>query len=134
MNDKNSLAQSQPLGYSSWRCKYHIEFAPKYRRKVFYKENRKEIGAILRELCRWKQVNILEATACPDHIDLYAEIPPKLPVAGFVGFLKGKSRLILHERDGDWKYKYGSRHFWCRGYYVDSVGKKEKAIAEYLRN
>ena len=109
-------------------------FAPKYRRKVFYKENRKEIGAILRELCRWKQVNILEATACPDHIDLYVEIPPKLSVAGFVGFLKGKSKLILHERDGDWKYKYGSRHFWCRGYYVDSVGKKEKAIAEYVRN
>ena len=134
MNDKNSLAQSQPLGYSSWRCKYHIEFAPKYRRKVFYKENRKEIGAILRELCRWKQVNILEATACPDHIHLYVEIPPKLSVAGFVGFLKGKSRLILHERDGDWKYRYGSWHFWCRGYYVDTVDKKEKAIAEYVRN
>ncbi|MDD4377834.1 MAG: IS200/IS605 family transposase [Eubacteriales bacterium] len=128
MNDNNSLA------HTSWNCKYHIVFAPKYRRKIFYGENKKEVGKILRELCEWKQVNIIEAEVCPDHIHMLVEIPPKMSVSGFVGFLKGKSSLIIFERHGNLKYKYGSRRFWCRGYYVDTAGKNAKRIQEYIRN
>ena len=108
MNDNKSLA------HTSWNCKYHIVFAPKYRRKVFYGEHKEEIGKILRELCNWKQVNILEAEVCPDHIHMLVEIPPKMSVSGFVGFLKGKSTLIIFERHANLKYKYGNRSFWCR--------------------
>ena len=128
MNDNNSLA------HTTWNCKYHIVFAPKYRRKIFYGEHREEIGKILRELCNWKQVNIIEAEICPDHIHMLVEIPPKMSVSGFVGFLKGKSTLIIFERHGNLKYKYGNRSFWCRGYYVDTAGKNDKKIAEYIKN
>ena len=128
MNDNNSLA------HTTWNCKYHIVFAPKYRRMVFYKEFKKEIGKILRELCNWKGVNIIEAEVCPDHIHMLVEIPPKMSVSSFVGFLKGKSSLLIHERHGNLKYKYGNRHFWCRGYYVDTVGKNAKKIEEYIKN
>ena len=128
MNDNNSLA------HTSWNCKYHIVFAPKYRRKIFYKENKKEIGRILRQLCDWKQVKIIEAEICPDHIHMLVEIPPKMSVSGFVGFLKGKSSLIIFERHANLKYKYGNRTFWCRGYYVDTAGKNAKKIQEYIRN
>ena len=128
MNNNNSLS------HTSWNCKYHIVFAPKYRRKVFYNEYKIEIGKILRELCNWKGVNIIEAEVCPDHIHMLVEIPPKQSVAGFVGFIKGKSSLIIHQRHGNLKYKYGNRSFWCRGYYVDTVGRNKKAIAEYIRN
>ena len=129
MNDNNSLA------HTTWNCKYHIVFAPKYRRKVFYGEHKQEIGKILRELCRWKGVNIIEAEACPDHIHMLVEIPPKMSVAGFMGYLKGKSSLIvIFERHANLKYKYGSRTFWCRGYYVDTAGKNTKRIAEYIQN
>ena len=128
MNDTNSLA------HTKWNCKYHIVFAPKYRRKIFYGEMKAEIGKILRKLCIWKQVNTIEAEVCPDHIHLLVEIPPKMSVAGFVGFLKGKSSLILHERHGNLKYKNGNRSFWCRGYYVDTVGKNTKKIAKYIQN
>ena len=127
-NDKNSLA------HTTWNCKYHIVFAPKYRRKVFYKDNRVELGKILRELCNWKQVKIVEAEVCPDHIHMLVEIPPKMSVSSFVGFLKGKSSLIIFERHSNLKYKYGNRQFWCRGYYVDTAGKNAKKIAEYLQN
>ena len=127
-NDANSLS------HSTWNCKYHIVFAPKYRRKVFYGENRAGIGKILRELCSWKQVNIIEAEVCPDHIHMLVEIPPKESVAGFVGFLKGKSTLIIFQRHANLKYKYGNRQFWCRGYYVDTAGKNAKRIAEYIQN
>ena len=127
-NDKNSLA------HTSWNCKYHIVFAPKYRRKVFYGENRAEIGKILRELCNWKQIAIVEAEVCPDHIHMLVEIPPKMSVSSFVGFLKGKSILIIFERHANLKYKYGNRQFWCRGYYVDTAGKNAKKIAEYIQN
>lgn len=112
-NDNHSLS------HSTWNCKYHIVFAPKYRRKVFYKENRVEIGKILRTLCNWKEVNIVEAEVCPDHIHMLVEIPPKMSVASFVGFLKGKSSLIIFERHSNLKYKYGNRQFWCRGYYEE---------------
>ena len=128
MNDNNSLA------HTTWNCKYHLVFAPKYRRKVFYGEHKQEIGKILRELCRWKGVTIVEAEACPDHIHMLVEIPPKMSVAGFMGYLKGKSSLIIFERHANLKYKYGSRTFWCRGYYVDTAGKNTKRIAEYIQN
>lgn len=126
--DKNSLAHTR------WNCKYHIVFAPKFRRKAIYGEYKADIGKILRELCAWKEVEIIEAHACIDHIHMYVSIPPKLSVSSFVGFLKGKSALILFERHANLKYKYGQRHFWCRGFYVDTVGRNEKAIAEYIQN
>ena len=107
-------------------------FAPKYRRKVFYEEKRQEIGAILRELCRWKGVEIIEAEVCPDHIHMLISIPPKMSVSGFMGFLKGKSSLMIYQRWGNMKFKYRNRQFWCRGYYVDTVGKNTKAIKEYI--
>ena len=128
MNNNNSLA------HTSWNCKYHIVFAPKYRRKIFYNEYKVEIGKILRELCECKNVNIIEAEVCPDHVHMLVEIPPKMSVAGFVGYLKGKSSLIIHQRHGNLKYKYGNRSFWCRGYYVDTAGKNTKRIAEYIKN
>ena len=128
MHDKNSLA------HTSWNCKYHIVFAPKYRRKIFYDNNKAEIGKILRELCEWKGVHIIEAEVCPDHIHMLVEIPPKQSVSGFMGFLKGKSSIIIHQRHGNLKYKYGNRSFWCRGYYVDTAGKNAKRIQEYIKN
>lgn len=120
MNDTNSLA------HTKWRCKYHIVFSPKYRRKIFYGEKRKEIGQILRELCEWKQINIVQAEVCPDHIHMLVEISPKMSVSGFVGYLKGKSSLMIFERYANLKYKYGNRKFWCRGFYVDTAGKNDK--------
>ena len=128
------MTNNNSLSHTSWNCKYHIVFAPKYRRKVFYNEYKIEIGKILRELCNWKGVNIIEAEVCPDHIHMLVEIPPKQSVAGFVGFIKGKSSLIIHQRHGNLKYKYGNRSFWCRGYYVDTAGKNTKRIAEYIKN
>ena len=109
-------------------------FAPKYRRKVFFGEKRYEIGQILRELCRWKGVNLWEAEACPDHIHMLLEIPPKISVSNFMGFLKGKSSLMIYEKWRNMKYKYRNRQFWCRGYYVDTVGKNEKKIAAYIQD
>ena len=120
--------------HSSYRCEYHIVFAPKYRRKVIYGELKKEIGEILRKLCNEKKVEIIEAEACPDHIHMLVSIPPYLSISQFVGFLKSKSSLMIFDRHANMKYKYGSRTLWCRGYYVDTVGKNEKAISEYIRN
>ena len=128
MEDTTSLA------HTKWNCKYHVVFAPKYRRKVFYEEKRLEIGAILRELCRWKGVEIVEAEVCPDHIHMLLEIPPKMSVSGFMGFLKGKSSLMIYQKWGNIKFKYRNRQFWCRGYYVDTIGKNAKAIKEYIVN
>ena len=128
MNDNNSLA------HTKWNCKYHIVFAPKYRRKLFYGENRKEIGGILRQLSEWKGVKIVEAEVCPDHIHMLISIPPKYSVSEVMGYLKGKSSLIIFDRHANLKYKYGSRHFWCRGYFVDTVGKNAKRIEQYIKN
>ena len=128
MYDNQSLAQTK------WNCKYHIVFAPKYRRKVFFGQKRFEIGGIIRELCRWKGVELLSAEACPDHIHILVAIPPKMSVSSFMGFLKGKSSLMIYEKWGNMKFKYRNRQFWCRGYYVDTVGKNEKKIAEYISN
>ena len=122
------------LAHTCWNCKYHIVFAPKYRRKVFFKNKRIEIGQILRKLCEFKGINIVEAEVCPDHIHMLVEIPPKMSVSGFVGYLKGKSSLMIYEKWGNMKFKYRNREFWCRGYYVDTVGKNTKKIAEYIRN
>ena len=127
LNDVNSLS------HSKWNCKYHIVFAPKYRRKVFYGEKRIIIGKILRQLCEWKGVNILEAEMCPDHVHMLLEIPPKYSISTFMGYLKGKSSTMIYEQFGELKYKYKNREFWCKGYYVDTVGKNEARIAEYIR-
>ena len=112
----------------------HIVFAPKYRRMIIYNRLKVDIGKILRKLCEQKGVEIIEAEACPDHIHMLVSIPPKISVAQFMGYLKGKSSLMIFDRHANLKYKYGNRHFWCRGYYVDTVGKNKKKIAEYIRN
>ena len=126
MNDTSSLA------HTTWNCKYHIVFAPKYRRKVFYGEKRREIGAILRQLCEWKGVEIIEAEVCPDHVHMCLKIPPKMSVSGFMGYLKGKSSVLIYSKFANMKFKYRNREFWCRGYYVDTVGKNTKKIKEYI--
>ena len=120
--------------HSKYRCQYHIVFAPKYRRKVIYKELRADIGQIIRKLCEEKKVEIIEAQACPDHIHMLVSIPPYLSVAQFVGFLKSKSALMVFDRHANLKYKYGRRNFWARGYFVHTVGRNEKAIKEYIKN
>ena len=127
-NDTNSLA------HTTWECKYHIVFAPKFRRKEIYGELKAEIGLIIRELCRRKEVEIIEAEACKDHIHILVSIPPKMSVSSFVGYLKGKTTLIIFERHANLKYKYGNRVFWCRGYYCSTVGKNKKAIESYIKN
>ncbi|WP_455654998.1 IS200/IS605 family transposase [Phascolarctobacterium sp.] len=125
---------NQSLAHTSWNCKYHIVFAPKYRRKEIYGKLRTDIGKILRMLCQRKEVEIIEAECCVDHIHMLVKIPPKYGVSYIVGYLKGKSSLIIFDRHANLKYKYGNRHFWCRGYYVDTVGKNSKRIEEYVRN
>ena len=125
--DKSSLA------HTVWNCKYHIVFAPKYRRQVIYGRVKTEIGKTLRVLCERKGVEIIEAQACPDHIHMLVSIPPKLSVSEFMGYLKGKSSLMIFDQFANLKYRYGSRQFWCRGYYVDTVGRNKKRIEEYIR-
>lgn len=122
------------LSHSKWRCKYHIVFAPKYRRQIVYGQLKADIGKILRSLCERKGVNIISAECCPDHIHMLVEIPPHMSVSSFMGYLKSKNSLMIFDRHANLKYKYGNRHFWCRGYYVDTVGKNEKAIREYIDN
>ena len=127
MNDNKSLA------HSKWNCKYHIVFAPKNRRMVFYGQKKVAVGKILRQLCEWKGVRILEAELCPDHIHMLVEIPPKMAVSSFLGYLKGKSTTMIYEQFPELKYKYRNRAFWCKGYYVDTVGKNEVRIAKYIK-
>ena len=122
------------LSHSKWRCHYHVVFAPKYRRQDIYGKIKTDIGKILRQLCEWKGVNIVEAEMCPDHVHMLLEIPPKCSVSTVMGYLKGKSSTMIYEQFGELKYKYRNREFWCRGYYVDTVGKNTKAIAEYIRH
>ena len=126
--DKDSLA------HTKWNCKYHIVFAPKYRRQVIYGKIKADIGKMLRKLCEYKQIEILEAEACKDHIHMLISVPPKYSISQIMGYLKGKSSLMIFEKYANLKYKYGNRHFWCRGFYVDTVGRNKKAIAEYIRN
>lgn len=124
----------QSLSHTKWECKYHIVFAPKYRRKEIYGKLRRDISQILIELCRRKGIEILEAEACIDHIHMLVTIPPKYSISSVMGYLKGKSSLIIFDRHANLKYKYGNRHFWCRGYYVSTIGKNEKKIREYIAN
>ena len=126
--------ESESLAHTKWNCKYHIVFAPKYRRQVIYGSVKADIGNILRKLCEYKGVEILEANACKDHIHMLVGIPPKYSVSQFMGYLKGKSSLMIFDRHANLKYKYGNRQFWCKGYYVDTVGRNKKAIVEYIRN
>ena len=126
--DRNSLS------HTSWDCKYHIVFAPKYRRQIIYGKIKQDIGKILRELCERKDIEIVEATLCKDHVHMLIKIPPKYSVSQIMGYLKGKSSLMIFDRHANLKYKYGNRHFWCRGYYVDTVGKNAKRIEAYIRN
>lgn len=120
--------------HSSYRCEYHIVFAPKFRRKAIYGELKKDIGIIIRKLCNEMKVEIIEAEACPYHIHMLVSIPPYMSVAQFVGTLKSKSALMIFDRHANLKYRYGNRNFWCRGYFVDTVGKNEKKIREYIQN
>ena len=129
--EKNEIRST---AHSKYRCQYHIVFAPKYRRKEIYGTLKKDIGQILRKLCEQKDVEIIEAEACPDHIHMLVSIPPHISIAQFMGYLTGKSSLIIFDRHANLKYKYGSRNFWARGYYVDTVGRNKKVIAEYIRN
>ena len=126
--DTNSLA------HTKWECKYHIVFAPKYRRQIIYGKIKADIGQMLRKLCEYKGIEIIEAEACKDHIHMLVSIPPKYSVAQIMGYLKGKSSLMIFEKYANLKYKYGNRNFWCRGYYVSTVGANKKAIQEYIRN
>ncbi len=112
------------LSHNKWNCKYHIVFAPKFRRKVFYEEKRLETGRILGELCKWKDVNIITAEVCPDHVHMFVEIPPKLSFSSFMGYLKGKNSVMIYQKSGNMKFNYCNRSFWCGGYYVDIAGKK----------
>lgn len=122
------------LAHTKWNCKYHIVFTPKYRRKIFYEEKRLAIRDILRTICGWKGVEIIEGEVCPDHVHLLLSIPPKMSVSYFVGYLKGKSSLMMFQRFGNMKFAYRNREFWCKGYYVDTVGKNTTAIKEYIAN
>ncbi|MBO6263743.1 MAG: IS200/IS605 family transposase [Clostridia bacterium] len=119
--------------HSTYRCEYHIVFAPKYRRQIIYGELKQDIGEIIRKLCNEKKVEILEAEACKDHIHMLISVPPYISIAQFMGFLKGKSTLMIFDRHANLKYKYGNRSFWCRGYYVDTVGRNERIISEYIQ-
>ena len=131
---KKESNEIKSLAHSKYRCQYHIVFAPKYRRKVIYGKLRKDIGEILRKLCEQKNVEIIEAEACVDHIHMLVSIPPYISIAQFMGYIKGKSSLMIFDRHANLKYKYGTRNFWCRGYYVDTVGRNKKVIAEYIKN
>ena len=122
------------LAHTKWNCKYHIVFAPKYRRQVIYGKIKADIGKMLRKLCEYKQIEILEAEACKDHIHMLISVPPKYSISQIMGYLKGKSSLMIFEKYANLKYKYGNRHFGCRGFYVDTVGRNKKVIAEYIRN
>ena len=126
-NDIGSLA------HTKWRCQYHVVFAPKYRRQVIYGKYRAEIGKMIRAVCERNEVEIIEANACSDHIHLLVSIPPKISVSRFMGILKGKTSLMIFDRFANLKYKYGNRHFWCRGYYVDTVGRNKTAITKYIQ-
>ena len=124
----------ESLTHTKWRCQYHIVITPKYRRQIIYGRYKVEIGKILRTICERYEVEIIEANACPDHIHMLVAIPPKISVSRFMGILKGKSALMIFDRFANLKYKYGNRHFWCRGYFVDTVGRNKTAIQKYIQN
>ena len=131
MSQQNNVNNS--LAHTKWNCKYHVVFAPKYRRKVFYGEKKEAIRDIIRTLCQWKGVEIIEGEVCPDHIHLLLSIPPKISVSSFMGYLKGKSSLMIFDMHSNLKYKYGNRKFWAEGYYVSTVGLNESTIRKNIR-
>ena len=122
------------LSHTKWECKYHLVFAPKYRRQIIYGKIKADVAQILSTLCKRKGIEIIEAQCCKDHVHMLVRIPPKYSVSEIMGYLKGKSSLMIFEKHANLKYKYGNRHFWCRGYYVDTVGKNTKKIQEYIAN
>lgn len=130
----NKPNDDSSLSHTRWNCKYHIVFIPKYRRKAIYGKLRADIGSILRQLCEYKGVEIVEAHAMSDHIHMLVKIPPKIAVSNFMGYLKGKSSLMIFERHANLKYKYGNRNFWAKGYYVTTVGLNAKTVEDYIRN
>ena len=121
------------LSHTKWLCKYHIVFTPKYRRKTIYGQYRESIGQIIRQLCNYKGVEIIEGHLMPDHIHLLVSIPPKYSVSQFMGYLKGKSSLMIFDKHANLKYKFGNRHFWAEGYYVSTVGLNEATIKKYIQ-
>jgi len=125
---------AESLAHTKWLCKYHIVFCPKYRRKIIYNKLRKDIQQIIRDLCKWKGVEILEGHMMPDHIHLLLSIPPKTSVSAFMGYLKGKSAMMIFDRNANLKYKFGNRQFWATGYYVSTVGLNEATIKKYIRD
>ena len=126
--------KTNSLSHTKWMCKYHVVFVPKYRRKIIYAQYRQSLQDIIRLLCQYKGVEILEGHMMIDHVHLLLSIPPKISVSSFMGYLKGKSSLKIFERHANLKYKYGNRVFWAKGYFVSTVGKNKKMIAEYIRN
>ena len=130
----SKTSDDSSLSHTKWNCKYHIVFIPKYRRKAIYGKLRADIGQILRQLCDYKNVEIIEAHAMPDHIHMLLKIPPKISVSGFMGYLKGKSALMIFERHANLKYRYGNRHFWAKGFFVSTVGLNTKVVEDYIRN
>ena len=122
------------LSHTRWNCKYHIVFIPKYRRKEIYGKLRSDIGQIIRQLCSYKGVEIIEAHAMPDHIHMLVRIPPKIAVSNFMGYLKGKNSLMIFERHANLKYKYGNRNFWAKGFFVSTVGLDTKKVQEYIKD
>lgn len=130
----SKTSDDSSLSHTKWNCKYHIVFIPKYRRKAIYGKLRADIGQILRQLCDYKNVEIIEAHAMPDHIHMLLKIPPKISVSGFMGYLKGKSALMIFERHANLKYRYGNRHFWAKGFFVSTVGLNIKVVEDYIRN
>ena len=121
------------LAHTKWMCKYHVVFTPKYRRKIIYYELRKDIQQIIRDLCKWKGIEIIEGHMMPDHIHLLLSIPPKYSISQIMGYIKGKSAMMIFERHANLKYKFGNRHFWSTGYYVSSVGLNTATIQKYIR-
>ena len=130
MSQQNNATNS--LAHTKWNCNYHIVFAPKNRRKILYNEKKEAVREIIRTLCAWKGVEIIEGEICPDHIHILVSIPPKMSVSGFVGYLKGKRSLMMFQRFGNMKFAYRNREFWCKGYYVDTTGKNTAAIKKYI--
>ena len=124
--------KTNSLSHTTWMCKYHVVFAPKYRRKIIYKQYRKDLVEIMKQLCRYKGVEILEGHMMPDHVHLLLSIPPKISVSSFMGYLKGKSALMMFDKHANLKYKFGNRHFWAEGYYVSTVGLNEATIRKYI--
>ena len=126
--------KSYSLAHTKWMCKYHIVFTPKYRRKIIYNKYREDLIEIMRTLCKYKGVEIIEGHMMPDHVHMLVAIPPRISVSSFMGYLKGKSALMMFERHANLKYKFGNRHFWAEGYYVSTVGLNEETIRKYIRD